>query len=73
MVASDRQSEIPIFDAALQGERSVTYWLPRIMALTAAVAGPLPLVLDMRLHIGMSATAPVLWTASIVRLRQTSL
>lgn len=66
MIASDRQYEFAVFDAALRGEKSATYWLPRIMALAAAFAGPLPLVLDMRFDIGMSTTAPVLWPASIV-------
>lgn len=65
MGAINPQFEISVLDAARQGERSATYWLPRIMALAAAFVGPLPLVLDMRFHIGMSQTAPVLWTASV--------
>lgn len=66
MIAGDRAYELSVVGATLRGEKSMTFWLPRVMALAAAFIGPLPYVLDMRFHIGMSSSAPVLWTASII-------
>lgn len=55
-----------VFDGLAKGERSPSFWLPRAMALAAVIAGPLPLMLDLRLQVSMAATALVLWPVSVL-------
>jgi len=66
MVDSVRIYDLSFLDAFLQREKSLTFWLPHLLALAGAVLAPLPLVLDMKVHVGMSATVPVLWPLSIL-------
>lgn len=59
-------SETSVLDALRGHQASAGYWITRASALAAAVAGPLPLVLDMRLGIAMSDAASILWPLSIL-------
>lgn len=66
MLSSASQYEVSLLDAVQQHEKSAAFWLPRILALAASFVGPLPLVVDLRFHIGMSVTAPFLWPLSVL-------
>lgn len=68
MLDSAPQHELSLFDAVRQHEKSAAFWRPRIIALAAAFVGSLPLVLDLRFHMGMSVTAPFLWPLSVLLL-----
>ena len=66
MVESIRQCEVPVLDGIFKGDTSVKFWLPRVLALAASFIGPLPLLLDLKFHMGMSDTALVLWPLSVL-------
>lgn len=66
MIAILQHSEGSVFDALSEHQTSAEFWTPRVVALIATAAGPLPLLLDMRLGVAMSHAALILWPLSIL-------
>lgn len=66
MIAILQHSEGSVFDALREHQTSAEFWTPRVVALIATAAGPLPLLLDMRLGVAMSHAALILWPLSIL-------